>query len=108
MAEKVLEEIIDLLEDPAQPWAGKLLWHHCRNSRSCSGYSGLPDLIIVGPRAAVWVEVKPSRGARLRPEQTTWRYALSAAGHYHNVWTPDDLESGTVRSILLGLIWPQT
>ena len=97
MADRLVGEIIRLLEDPGAAWAGKLLWHHCQNGRSCDGSPGLPDLIIVGPRGGLWAEVKPHRGARLRPDQTTWRYAVQAIGWRHVVWVAEDLDNGFIR-----------
>lgn len=104
MAEQVLGSIIELLEDPAEPWAGKLVWHHCSSSQRCAGTPGMPDLIVVGPRGGIWAEVKPNPGARLRPEQTTWRYMLLAIGWRHDVWTDYELASGFVRRALEGLL----
>ena len=59
--------------------------------------SGLPDLIIVGHCGGLWAEVKPHRGARLRPDQTTWRYAVQAIGWRHVVWVAEDLDNGFIR-----------
>jgi hypothetical protein len=104
MAELVLPGILKLLQEPEAPWAAKLLWHHCRDPRGCYGPSGMPDLIIIGPRGGLWVEVKPHRGSRLRPEQTTWRYALLAIGWQHVVWVGEDLDSGYIRTVLEAML----
>jgi len=101
MAERVLGEILELLR---RPEFETLRWHHCQNSRSCVGAAGMPDLFIVGPRGAVWAEVKPNRGARLRPEQTTWRYMLLSAGHRHVVWTRESVDAAIVHATLEGLL----
>lgn len=68
-------------------------WHrlrvfHSGDSRRdlCAGF---PDLVIVGPGGVLFIELKTDRG-RVRPEQTTWLNALSAAGSQAAVWRPRD------------------
>ena len=96
MTEKVLPEIIELLDE----YAASLAWHHCRDSRLCDGGSGVPDLIIAGPRGVLWAEVKPGSWSGLRPRQTTWKHMLLASGQRHVVWTQADLDNGIVREDL--------
>jgi len=48
-----------------------LLTHYCRSSRYCTGNAGLPDVIVVGPHGAVWLEVK-RYDDKLQPGQRTW------------------------------------
>jgi hypothetical protein len=102
----VLPEITLMLAlEPPDGFAGQLYWHHCEDPRwRCAGPPGLPDLFICGRRGALWAEVKPHRGARLRPDQTTWKYALLAAGQQWYLWTGEDLASGEIRRILEGLL----
>ncbi len=98
--EKVLGTIIYTLSDPDDRYLGRLLWHHCRDSRHCAGAPGIPDLIIAGPGGVIWAEVKPGLYSRLNPGQTSWRYMLEAAGELHMVWTAEDLADGTIRKML--------
>jgi hypothetical protein len=102
-AEQTIGAIIAMLEDPADKFAFRLLWHHCGDSRKCQGSAGVPDLLIAGPEGAIWVEVKPRRH-RLSPAQTGWWYMLEAAGELHFVWTAEDLEAGTIRKTLEQLL----
>jgi hypothetical protein len=83
-----------------QPW---LIWHHCPDSRRCAGVAGMPDLFIAGRAGCLWVELKQP-GRKLRPEQTVWRYMLTAAGQRYVIWTERDLDNGAVRSALEALL----
>lgn len=56
-----------------------ILVHYCRNSRSCSGSPGLPDLILCGTYGTCFVEVKAGHD-NPTPAQTTWHHTLTAAG----------------------------
>lgn len=94
MTERVLPAIIEVLGE----YKGRLVWHHCRDSRLCEGGSGLPDLIIAGPGGVLFAEVKPGTWSMLRPQQTTWRHMLLASGAYHVVWTQADVDNGKVRA----------
>jgi hypothetical protein len=102
--EKAIGIIMYMLGDQVDEFAGKLLWHHCRDSRHCQGHTGLPDLIITGPHGLLFVEVKPHHGSRLRSGQTSWRYMLEAVGARHQVWTTADLDDGTIRKELRALL----
>lgn len=96
MTERVLPAIIELLGE----YVGRFAWHHDKDSRHCTGTTGITDLIIVGRHGVLWAEVKPHPGSTLRPGQTIWRHMLLAAGQQHVVWTQADLDSGKVRADL--------
>lgn len=74
-----------------------LLWWHDNDSRR--NRAGLPDLLIVGKRKAVWVELKAEKG-RFRPAQQIWLAALTAAGHDVRVIRPSDLLGGRVQALM--------
>jgi hypothetical protein len=59
---------------------------------------GFPDLILVRDRL-VAVEVKGD-GDSLRAEQRTWLMLLDTAAVETHVWTPADLRSGRIDTIL--------
>lgn len=103
-AEMALGRICYMLDDPADRYAGKLLWHHCGDSRHCQGSPGLPDLIIAGPLGVLFAEVKPGEHSRLSPGQTSWAYMLRANWVRHTVWTAEALAGGQVRVDLDALI----
>jgi hypothetical protein len=73
----------------------QVLFHHCQDSRKCSG-AGLPDLLIVGPNGLIFREVKVSPFDVPTSEQKSWLYMLQAAGADARVWTSTDLQDGTV------------
>jgi hypothetical protein len=77
-----------------------LLWHHCNDTRSCSGPKGLPDLIIIGPGGVLVPELKTENGDT-SAEQDLW---LWNAGRYGRVWRPADLDSGLIRTELERLL----
>jgi len=81
-----------------------LMWHHCPDSRGCSGTPGLPDFIIIGPRGIIWREAKPHPGELPRGGQVAWKYAVMANLMNYDVWTPADVASGRVRAELLALL----
>lgn len=91
MAEAVVDEVIALLR--ARP---ALRWLHVPDSRQLPGNPGFPDFIVVGPGGVIFREAKPHPGARLRPGQTGWSYALMAAGADFALWYPEDLANGSV------------
>lgn len=51
--------------------------------------AGFPDLVIVGPTGAAFIELKTETG-KVRPEQTAWITALKASGQRAEVWRPRD------------------
>jgi len=91
------DEIIAEIQDRAM--ARDIYSHYCRNSRLCEGDSGLPDLFLLGPSGAAWVEIKIP-GDRLKPGQARWKYRLIAARQRHYVVGPAELADGRVDEIL--------
>jgi hypothetical protein len=76
-----------------------ILTHYCGPAKLCKGDRGAPDLVLAGMFGAAWIEVK-TPGDQLDPGQTTWKYALLAAGQEHYVIRPPDLEDGRVDGLL--------
>lgn len=83
-----------------------LLWHHCQDSRECSGQPGFPDLLIAGTRGIMIAELKSADG-ETSADQDQWRWVLSKAdlncsrecermGNFHQLWRPADLIDGTI------------
>jgi hypothetical protein len=77
-------------------------WHACNSAQRCDG-RGFPDLVIVGRLGVLFVEVKPHSFATRTPEQTSWGYALRAAGARYYLWTQADLDDGSIARVLDGL-----
>lgn len=75
-----------------------VLAFHCVDSRRSVG-AGFPDLVLVGRRSTLFAELK-TRTGRPSPRQTTWKYRLLATGEAYAVWTPADLDSGLIVTIL--------
>jgi hypothetical protein len=82
-------------------------YHHCNDSRKCTASPGLPDLILLGPRAVIFREVKASLNDRVRAEQTEWRWTLKSAGADARVWTSEDLRYGRVAYEIAELAYPE-
>src|ERR1017187_673486 len=77
-----------------------ILTHYCQRAIRCVATHGMPDVFLVGPFGAAWLEVK-TPGDHLDPGQTTWKYTLGAAGQEHYVVGPlDQVESGLVDALL--------
>ena len=74
-----------------------LCYFHDHDARQ--NYSGLPDVIAVGPGGVLWRELKSETGT-LTPAQRKWRDALQAGGADWDLWRPSDLLDGTVASAL--------
>jgi hypothetical protein len=73
-----------------------LIWHHCRNSRTCDGPKGFPDLTIASRNGLIAVELKSARGDTT-PGQDFWLWTL---GNNGRLWRPADLDSGRIREQL--------
>ena len=69
--------------------------HHHHDSRRSE--PGWPDLVLIGHRRALFVELKTNTG-RLAPVQIEWLTALHTAGCEVAVWRPRDLPA--VLSVL--------
>jgi len=81
-----------------------ILTHYCHQAKHCTADRGMPDLVLVGPHRAAFVEVK-TEWAQMKPEQTTWMHALTAAGQLHYLVRPADLDGGRVDGILESLAY---
>jgi hypothetical protein len=79
-------------------------YHHCTDSRKCAGV-GLPDLVICGTRSIIWRELKSSPVDQPTSGQVMWMYYLRAAGQDIKIWTPADLDSGSIETELTSLTW---
>lgn len=77
-----------------------VLVFHSTDSRRDIG-RGFPDLVLVGSRNVMFVELKTTVG-HTTPEQTTWRWKLLAAGAYWALWRPKDLPH--IPSVLANLL----
>jgi hypothetical protein len=80
----------------------ELGWHHCHDSRLCSGSpGGFPDLTILGQGGFVLAELKTEEG-ETTAEQDWWLYRASNSGVMvrGELWRPSDLSTGAVRAIL--------
>lgn len=99
MNERALElQVHDLL------WARPdLVWHHCIGPHLCAGTAGMPDLVIIGPRAVIWRELKGD-STPVRRHQRDFGEALTAAGQSWGIWRPEDLESGRIEKELEELL----
>jgi hypothetical protein len=68
---------------------------------------GFPDLMIVGPGGVIFRELKTlngmGAGGGLRPDQSTWRDRLKAAGQDWDIWTPADLDRGRIERELAAI-----
>jgi hypothetical protein len=67
-------------------WLG-LKWYHQPDSRMSN--KGWPDLVIGGPRKAIFVELKTEKG-RVTREQQDWINTLKHSGATVFVWRPSD------------------
>lgn len=83
-----------------------ILSHYCGQAQHCKADRGMPDLVLVGPYRAAFVEVK-TEWAQMDPGQTTWMHALTAAGELHFVVRPADLDGGRVDGLLESLAYGQ-
>jgi hypothetical protein len=91
-----------------------LFWHHCNDSRHCSGHKGIPDLIIAGQGGLVLAELKSESGES-SAHQDLWGWTLTRAWRAMNaqahpsgwvLWRPLHLADGTIRAALEGIAKP--
>lgn len=99
VGEEAVSERALLLEVQAECERLGLLHHHCRDSRRCEGFRGLPDLIIAGPGGLAFAELKDEDG-ETSADQDRWLYALHLAGVPWFVWRPENWDSGVIRARL--------
>lgn len=67
------------------------------------GDRGFPDLILVGNRRIIYVELKSDK-SYLAPEQKIWRDRLVAAGADYCVFRPRNWSAGKLEQLLRGAI----
>lgn len=63
--------------------------YHTHDSRRSA--PGFPDLVLLRPPEALFVELKSEKG-RTRPEQRDWMSALHACGMEVHLWRPADFD----------------
>lgn len=86
----------------------KILVHHCRDSRHCSGDPGFPDLVLIGLDEMIFRECK-SAEAETTAEQDLWAHAFrglddaNCSPKLYAIWRPDDLQNGKIKAELLAL-----
>lgn len=64
-----------------------LKWHHETDSRKSP--KGWPDLVIAGPKAVLFAELKTDKG-RTTEAQKEWLRALARTGANVYLWRPED------------------
>lgn len=77
-----------------------LFGYHPRNSIGSA--KGWPDWVILGPRGALFRELKSARGI-LSPDQRRVGALITRAGLDWAVWRPADLTNGTIARQLAQL-----
>lgn len=82
-----------------------ILAHYCRNSRSCFGDNGLPDLILAGPYGTAFYEVKTGHDIP-SPAQTSWAHMLRAGGQEVHTIRERYLDDGSLELMLDALSTP--
>ena len=80
-----------------------LLYFHVHDSRRSP--SGFPDLLIAGPGAILFAELKTQRG-RVSPAQKEWIAALESAGQSVFLWRPVNFLSGEIQRELAAIAKP--
>jgi len=63
---------------------------------------GFPDLVLVGKKRCVFVELKAQHG-QMSGDQVSWSWKLKAAGESWYLWRPSDLASGHIEEFLADL-----
>jgi len=78
-------------------WLGYRLAYHTYDSRRSA--EGFPDLVIVGHKRVLFIEVKSATG-NLTPKQAHWYAGLIEAGAEAFVFRPEDWTSGKIEKEL--------
>lgn len=91
MSEAALQQLVI---DAAQ--AHGLLTYHTYDSRRSN--PGFPDLVIVGSKGVLYVELKSATG-RLSPMQAYWLDTLAAAGQNVRLWRPEHWPHAIVEDL---------
>lgn len=76
-----------------------LLAHSTPDSRHEKTNTGFPDLVIAGPKGAIFAELK-SDGDETTADQDNWIWTLLIGGNIALVWRSDHLASGEIREQL--------
>ena len=77
-----------------------LLWHHCDDSRRCSGPRGFLDLVLVGPDGKVMLAELKGEDGETSANQDAWIWRLHEGGTAYAVWHPSDWRSGMIQAAL--------
>jgi hypothetical protein len=91
---ELLERVIRLCEERSIRWVHIDTPHHNKKRQNMTGF---PDLFLCGSKHIAFRELKRQNRPRTSPEQTTWKYALLAAGQDYKQWQPSDLKSGRIE-----------
>jgi hypothetical protein len=70
--------------------------------REDRGWTGFPDVFIVGAAGVLFRELKPS-GGQLRGRQKAWQWRLREAGQDAGEWRSADWNDGTIAAELAAL-----
>lgn len=65
-------------------------------SMTAMGDAGAPDLLMVGPRSVLHVELKRETGT-IKPDQIVWRDQILRAGGEWYCWRPRDYDAVVQR-----------
>ncbi len=91
---QLLAEVIALCDERGIRWVHIDTPHHNKKRQNLTGF---PDLFLCGRQHVAFRELKKQYMPRTSPAQTTWKYALLAAGQDYEQWQPRDLESGRIE-----------
>ena len=81
--------------------------HYWHVTKIDPGMKGFPDLCILGSHKMIFRELKKATYNSPKGEQARLIYKLKGAGQDVKVWTPDDLEDGTIDQELSALNQPR-
>ena len=90
---ELLAEVISRCERRGIRWVHIDTPHHNKKRQNLTGF---PDLFLCGRTRVAFRELKKQYSRTSSPQQTTWKYALLAAGQDWAIWQPSDLESGRI------------